>query len=166
MENLYLVIFLLFLGSCGKEVDKVNLAEAFLIPTLMAEKTLPELSLSMLDEINRYRLDIGLSPFATRAELDFLAQEHAEDLANGAVDFSSYDESLCSQLIQNSSIVKKCSLIRAHGPAITEIIMSAWLNSEVNLAKIQNPDFNLAGVGVMKDSDDKYFWVVYQVQIN
>lgn len=165
MKSLCLLFVVFFFVSCGSELEKVNIVDAYLVPSLTGEKTNSELSTGILAGINIVRQTQGLTILSGNTDLDNVAQSYAEDLAFGRVEFSSDESYRCDLVLKASAEVQSCTFVRAHGPGESQAILEAWLNSTSNKSKIEDSNMNYAGVGVMKDPDDKFYWVVFLVEV-
>jgi len=109
--------------------------------------------------INQYRTSANLSLLKLDERISQIAREHSEAMLNKQVPLGNcgFKERIrkIARFVPNKSASENVAFYRGN-PVSEEIIVQFWLKSEKHRKTIQG-DYNLTGIGVAKNSDDKYF---------
>jgi uncharacterized protein YkwD len=139
----------------------------FIIPALLLsscndedEKSLPfqpNLEEEILSEINQYRTDSGLTELKMDGFLRDLAREHSENMGlKGAIDhegFKARAEDIRSEL-GNGSIAENV----AAGGDDAKSIVQLWLDSKEGHRENIEGNYDLTGIGAVKDEDGRHYY--------
>lgn len=109
----------------------------------------------VVDIVNRYRAQYGLSPVTLNTELSKVARLKSEDMKNKNY-FSHTSPTYGSpfdMMKQFGISYRKAGENIAMGQTTPEAVMTAWMNSDGHRANILDPDFTQIGVGYVADGN-------------
>lgn len=112
----------------------------------------------VVDEVNAYRVSIGLPELIVDDKIVEQARNHSKNMAENMVPFS-HDG--FHERIDNLRIAFPC--LRSSGENISfgydnaKAVVTAWLQSEGHKDNIEG-DFTHNGVGIAVDKDETYFY--------
>lgn len=109
--------------------------------------------------INQYRISINLLPLELDERISQIVREHSEAMVNKKIPFGNcgFEERIrkIARFFPNKAASE--NVASYHGnPVSEEIIVQFWLKSAKHRKIIQG-DYNLTGIGIAQNSDDKYY---------
>ncbi len=152
-------------GGGQNDKDEVKLPDHAVDETPEAEpdtenvqKPSVDMAQQVIDLVNSYRAQYGLSPVAYDADAACAAQKRAVEIQSvfshtrpdGSRCFTALDECGASYRGAGENI--------AMGQQGAQEVMNDWMNSEGHRANILNSSFKNIGVGVAKGADGRYYW--------
>jgi uncharacterized protein YkwD len=109
--------------------------------------------------INQYRSSINLPFLGFNEKISQLAREHSEAMANNKIPFGNggFNERIkkINRSIPNKAASENVAAYQGN-PLSEEIIVQFWLKSAKHRKVIQG-DYNLTGIGMAKNSENKYY---------
>jgi uncharacterized protein YkwD len=109
--------------------------------------------------INQYRSSINLPTLELNEKVSQLARQHSEAIANNKIPFGNcgFKERIrkIARFIPNKAASENVAVYQG-SPVSEEIIVQFWLKSAKHRKTIRG-DYNLTGIGVAKNSDDKFY---------
>ncbi|MDM9384802.1 CAP domain-containing protein [Chlorogloeopsis sp. ULAP01] len=116
---------------------------------------------SVFNQINNYRVSVGLPKLTLDEKMTEQARIHSQNMANGKVPFSheGFERRVNAIATHYKSAAENLAFNRGYSDPATEAIDS-WLNSSKHLPNIKG-DYNFTGVGVAVNSKGE----VYLTQI-
>ncbi len=120
-----------------------------------------ELEKSVFDQINRYRLSLGLPKLTLSEKITKQARIHSQNMANGKVPFShqGFEQRVNAIPIAYSSAAENVAFNQGYSDPAAEAI-HGWLRSREHLNNIKG-DYDLTGIGVAVNAKGE----VYLTQI-
>lgn len=121
---------------------------------------LSPLETSIYEQVNQYRKSRNLSPLTLDARISEQARLHSQAMANGKVPFSHNGFEQRVKAIAKSISYRSAAENVAYNEGYTDPARQAvegWLNSPGHLTNIEG-DFNLTGVGVVKNAQGQYYF--------
>jgi uncharacterized protein YkwD len=120
-----------------------------------------ELEKSIFDEINRYRIQSGLSRLTLNAKISRQARTHSQNMANGKVPFShnGFEKRVKSTSINFQSAAENVAFNQGYDDPAAEA-MRGWIKSPGHLKNLRG-NYNLTGIGVATNKQGQ----VYLTQI-
>jgi uncharacterized protein YkwD len=113
----------------------------------------------MVEIVNRHRLSLGLLPLVETDALEEEIQAHADDMADGRSSFGHSGMSdRCAQARAELGGGNACGEIVARGQEDVQAAFDAWLGSPGHKARMEDPRYNRAGVGIAFDGDGRPYW--------
>lgn len=122
------------------------------------QNILSEIELSVFEQINQYREDLGLTPLTLNVEIVTQARNHSQNMAQGTVPFS--HEGLAERAAATSIKVDSVSENVAYYQEVSDVattVVNGWLQSEGHHKNIVG-DFNLTGIGVIQNESGRYYF--------
>ena len=109
--------------------------------------------------INQNRIKMNLPPLKLDERISQLARTHSKMMAKSKVPFGNcgFKERIrkINSFIPNKAASENVAAYQGN-PVSEEIIVQFWLKSARHRKTIQG-DYNLTGIGIAKNSDDKYY---------
>ena len=120
----------------------------------------PEVEL--IDEINKYRLEQGITPLAINWEAARLARYKAEEMR--LLDFFSHDSAVYGEtgdmLVRFGILFSEAGVNIAMGQENVGEVVSAWFGSAGHRENLLNAAFTSAGAGISYDGDIAYWTLI------
>lgn len=116
----------------------------------------------IIELVNLERTKNNLQPLSTRSEINQIAEQRAEELAelfsdeHTRPDGRGYDTIVTDYGLEYSYVGENI----AEGNVSVDEIMNEWLNSPSHRANILSPNYENMGVGIYEKGDEKY-WVQF-----
>lgn len=111
--------------------------------------------------INQHRIDNDLAPLDWNNDIADIALEHSINMAQGNVEFSHDGFSDRMNIIAGKIpgfLGGAENIAFNNSPAPTDLAISGWLASPGHKENIENPNFDLTGIGVYKSDDGSYYF--------
>ncbi|MGB2925037.1 MAG: CAP domain-containing protein [Limnothrix sp.] len=133
------------------------------IATAPAIQNLPNEQVEQLihEKINNYRESRGLTPFTLDYRITNESRKYSEKMASGAAEFS-HDgfeqraESLEKQALKYQSVAENLAMLQGYDDLAT-VAVEGWIDSPGHHKNIIG-DFDLTGVGVVKNEAGEYYF--------
>lgn len=149
----FLALSLLTLTSCSS--DSENVSNSNSIETVK-NYFHSSSELELLDEVNTYRVSIGLNPLSIIEHISYISSEHNDYMIlvkNPNHDgFSNRKENL-KQVLGAAKVGENV----AYGYSTTKSTISAWINSPSHKANLEG-DYTHFGVSIKTDADGKKYY--------
>lgn len=141
------VLFSFVLFSCSNEDDGIYFdAES---AVLTSDATYSGIESEILDLVNQYRTDIGLSALKPLDIVSSTADDHTNYMIDvGAISHDNFQ--LRSQSLMEKANAKKVGENVAYGYHSAQGAVNGWLNSEGHKAIIENPKYTHVGISTEK----------------
>lgn len=116
----------------------------------------------IIELVNLERTKNNLQPLSTKSEINQIAEQRAEELAelfsdeHTRPDGRGYDTIITDYGLEYSYVGENI----AEGNVSVDEIMNEWLNSPAHRANILSPNYENMGVGIYEKGDEKY-WVQF-----
>lgn len=112
----------------------------------------------VVNEVNAYRVSIGLPELISDARIVVQARNHSKNMAKSMVPFShdGYYERIDNLRIDFPDLKSSGENI-SYGYDNAKAVVAAWLQSEGHKKNIEG-NFTHTGVGIAVDKDDTYFY--------
>lgn len=152
----------LLMGSFGCQVWAKNLSVK---PTPVTVAAAPSPTHSALEQsvhtqINKYRQSKGLAPLTLNATISDQARAHSQAMAQGKVPFSHQGFEtrvrVISQKVPYRGAAENVAFNKGYSDPATQAVQG-WLKSPGHLKNIQGGQYNLTGVGVVKNAKGEYY---------
>lgn len=116
---------------------------------------------NILEGINAYRLERGLTPLKLEGAISKIATSHSEDMAENAIPFG-HDgfKNRMEKIFQQFHSKWIAENVAYAGDKNSQTIINLWLNSKGHRKNIEG-NYNLTGIGIAKDKDGS----IYATQI-
>jgi uncharacterized protein YkwD len=115
---------------------------------------------AVLQQINQYRASRKLSPLKLDARISAQSLTHSQAMANGQVPFShnGFDQRVqaIARAIPYSSAAENVAYNQGYSDPVTQAVQG-WLKSPGHLKNIQG-NFNLTGIGVVRNAKGEYYF--------
>ncbi len=122
------------------------------------QKPSSDMAQQVIDLVNSYRAQYGLSPVAYDADATYAAQKRAVEIQS-VFSHTRPDGSRCfTALDECGAAYRGAGENIAMGQQNAQEVMNDWMNSEGHRANILNSSFKNIGVGVAKGADGRYYW--------
>jgi len=109
--------------------------------------------------INQYRISMNLPSLELNERISQLAREHSQAMATKKIPLGNcgFKQRIrkIALFLRYKAASENVALYQGN-PVNEEIIVQFWLKSAKHRNIIQG-DYNLTGIGIAKDSDDKYY---------
>ncbi|TVQ46649.1 MAG: CAP domain-containing protein [Gloeocapsa sp. DLM2.Bin57] len=118
------------------------------------------LELSVHEQVNQYRASLGLNSLELNEDISNAARVHSQDMAGGIVPFShdGFEQrvEVISSTIPYRRVAENVAYNQGYDDPVT-VAVEGWIDSPGHQQNMVG-DFNLTGVGVAKDDEDKYYF--------
>ncbi|MDT0644387.1 CAP domain-containing protein [Zunongwangia sp. F363] len=161
MLNYYKQLLVLFfitttLASCSKENINEEVKVYDQVAETKASYSYTEVELQILDDINEYRAELGLSQLQPIAEASIQAEDHTDYMiAKGEVSHDNFSNRYSELVVETGA--KEVSENVAYGYRTADAVVKAWIKSEAHQKNIVGNYTNF-GISVKEDSEGKYYF--------
>ena len=156
MKNLMITLFVLTIGlssliSCSSDSESVN------EPIETAKSyTHSAIELELLDEVNAYRVSVGLNPLQIIEHISYKSAEHnAYMLANQTVTHAGFDERKSN--LQSVLGAYRVGENVAFAYATAQSTVNAWVNSPSHKANLEG-DYTHFGASIKMDEQGRKYY--------
>lgn len=133
-------------------------------PTAIAQQPndaeLANLEMAVHEQINEYRRSQNLTPLTLNAAISQQARVHSKAMASGRVPFShqGFEERVraIAQSIPYRQAAENVAYNQGYADPVTQAVQG-WLNSPGHRKNIEG-DFDLTGIGVIKNAQGDYYF--------
>lgn len=140
----------------------------FMCPVQAATLSRVEIERRVEKRINAHRVSLGLEPLTRKKKIVQVARTHSMHMATGAVDFGhdGFSERFdaLQGLFEHLSGAGENVAYTTADKGIAKQFVEMWLDSEGHRTNIENPNFNLSGVGIKKENDRYYITHIFLTQ--
>lgn len=157
LKVLFLVTVMFTMNSCSTDETDVTTSDK----TLIENYNYNETELELAQEINDYRVSIGLNPLQTINHISYKSEEHNEYMIANNVVNHDYFQERSQNIIQVLGAVKVNENV-AYNYNTPAGALHAWLNSPGHKANIEG-DFTHFGISVTVNPENgrKYYTNIF-----
>lgn len=122
------------------------------------QKLLSPIEQKVCEQINNYRTSKGLKPLTVDERIITQAREHSQNMADGTVPFSheGFEQRIADTGIDFQLSAENVAYNQGYEDPVTHAV-DGWIKSEGHRKNIEG-NFNLTGIGVVKNEKDQYYF--------
>lgn len=153
---LTLGLIILILGLAGSfGCQNLNRRES---GSVEDQKLLTAIEQKVFEQINNYRTSKGLKPLVIDERIITKAREHSRNMANGKTPFGheGFESRAAATGIRFQSAAENVAWNQGYDDPATNVV-NGWIKSEGHRKNIEG-NFNLTGIGVIKNEQSKYYF--------
>jgi len=153
LKSCLLLFITVFAFSCSTDSLEATPSGSDLKLTTVKVKSI---EVEILDQINDYRLSLGLSPLEASNTIKSVAQTHTDYMIdNNQVSHDNFYER-SSYLKENFGALKVTENV-AYGYTSAESLVNAWLKSDSHRANIEG-DYTTFDISADQNNSDKWYY--------